>query len=292
MINLSGNQEQEIFRKGSTTYYFSSQFFPRHIRQDVFRLYSFVRIADDYVDKTPPDTVAFAQLRRIWASASGSPEFDTRVRRTDSTDERVVKNMMHVMRTYAYDPAWVEAFLDAMQSDLDKKTYTTIEDTVGYMYGSAEVIGLMMARIMGLPPPAESSARFQGRAMQFINFLRDIDEDNELGRAYLPAHDLRLFDLPDIKQSTAKAKPENFRALMRYEIDRYREWQAEADKGFRYVPRRLRIPLQTAVDMYNWTAEVIADEPFVVFDRKVKPRKRRVISRAVMNGGQFFVLRV
>lgn len=69
--------EQEIFREGSTTYYFSSRFFPHAIRQDVFRLYSFVRVADDYVDSSPPQTDRFYALRTVWDTAKNEFAHDS-----------------------------------------------------------------------------------------------------------------------------------------------------------------------------------------------------------------------
>ena len=276
--------EQQIFQKGSTTYYFSSQFFPRKMREDVFRLYSFVRVADDYVDSVPAQTKEFYDLRRRWDAAKNDPNFSTHRSIHDSIDQRVVKNIVHVTRKYEFDQAWVEAFLNSMQADVQGQTIRTIDDTLGYIYGSAEVIGLMMARIMGLPNEAQTTAKLQGRAMQFINFLRDIDEDNTLGRCYFPAEDLAKFNLPDLRKVTILMRPHNFCDFMRFELRRYSEWQVEANTGFSYIPRRLRVPLQTAVDMYDWTARQIAADPQIVFTRQIKPRKRRVLVRGLYNG--------
>ena len=61
-------REQQIFKKGSTTYYFSSKFFPKSSKEDVFKLYSFVRLADDFVDKVPSDIKNFNKLEKAWKS--------------------------------------------------------------------------------------------------------------------------------------------------------------------------------------------------------------------------------
>lgn len=272
--------EQQIFQKGSTTYYFSSKFFPPKVRDDVFKLYSFVRVADDYVDWVPAQTDKFQDLRRAWERAADNKLFDTTTATSDSVDERVIKNIIYVVRKYDFDPAWIESFLDSMQADLDKKQYHSIDDTLWYIYGSAEVIGLMMSKIMGLTEEARHAAQLQGRAMQFINFLRDIDEDNQLGRCYFPQPDLQLFHLKNLSKEMAHEQPQLFCDFMRFQLVRYNQWQKEANEGFKLIPRRLRVPLQTAVDMYNWTARQIEKDPFIVFDHKVKPRKRRVLLRA------------
>jgi phytoene synthase len=272
--------EKKIFRKGSTTYYFSSIFFPKKIKDDVFKLYSFVRVADDYVDTVPANKKAFLSLRKRWDAAHKDPKFNTSTKDTDSIDERVIKNIVFVVRKYKFDTAWVESFLDAMQADLDKRTYKTMNDTIWYMYGSAEVIGLMMAKIMGLPDKALEFAQLQGRAMQYINFIRDIQEDNTLARCYFPKTELDKFGLKDVSEETARTHPESFSQFMHAQLKYYDAWQAKADNGMEYIPKRLRVPLQTAVSMYNWTGETIRRNPSIVFAKKVKPQKRHVIWRA------------
>ncbi|MDQ5885643.1 MAG: 15-cis-phytoene synthase [Patescibacteria group bacterium] len=275
--------EKDIFKRGSTTYYFSSIFFPPKVRDDVFKLYSFVRVADDYVDNVPTNTKQFTSLRKLWESSITDKDFQTEVQASDDINLRVVRNMVFVSRKYSFEHKWVTSFLDSMQADIDQKKYRTIADTFWYMYGSAEVIGLMMAKIMGLPEVSYKYAQMQGRAMQYINFVRDIAEDNTLGRQYFPVNELKKFGLQDLQQKTVQAHPESFENFLRAQINLYRTWQTEADKGFDFIPKRLRIPLQTATDMYNWTAQNIYKAPNLVFVKKLKPSKYRVIGTVIKN---------
>ncbi len=280
------NQEQKIFKRGSTTFFLSSLFFPRSIKKDVFDLYSFVRVADDYVDRLPaPDTNSFHNLRRLWTNAAVNPGFDTAKLTTDTLDERVTKNMIRVSRKHNFEVVWVESFLDAMQSDLTHKPYQTIDDTLHYVFGSGEVIGLMMARIMELKPEAADAAQLQGRALQFMNFIRDVQEDNDLHRSYFPANELKQFSLPDLTYQTATKQTKDFTKFIQLQLGRYETWQREAYTGYKYIPKRLRIPLQTAVDMYSWTAQEIRKNPLVIYEKKVKPSKRRILISALTNIG-------
>lgn len=273
--------EKSIFRNGSSTYYFSSKFFPKEVRLDVFKLYSFVRVADDYVDSTPQNVKEFKILKTLWQDAIDSKSFDTKHHASDSLNLRVVKNMAQLVDKFDFDPAWVDAFLDSMQADLDKKQYDSIDGSLWYVYGSAEVIGLMMAKIMHLPAEATQAAELQGRAMQWINFIRDIDEDIGLGRSYFPNDDLKQFGLPDLTKQTADENPKQFTAFVHYQLKRYHSWQREAEKGFKHIPKRLRIPLETAVDNYNWTARQIATNPTAVYDKKIKPSKYRIVKSGI-----------
>lgn len=272
---MTENTEQEIFRRGSTTYYWSSRFFPREVRDDVFRLYSFVRTADDYVDEIPVRPKDFFELKTAWKTGD--------IKGATTLNQMVLKNMAELTKRYKFDKKWVDDFLAAMESDLLPAPHKTLKDSQDYIYGSAGVIGLMMARIMGLPSEANECALAQGNAMQWVNFIRDIDEDNGLGRSYFPSSEIKKFGLKNLSKAEAHKKPEQFQAFVQFQIDRYREWQAEANQGFRYIPRRLRIPLKTAVSMYDWTAREIEKDPFVVFRRKVKPSKLRVFAAAAWN---------
>lgn len=264
----------EIFRRGSRTYFHSARFFPRPVREDVGFLYGFVRTADDFIDRVPQDAEGFQEFRRAYASgreggaASAGP---------------VIDRFVEVSVRRGFDPAWAEAFLDSMAMDLVKTDYEDLDETLSYVYGSAEVIGLMMSRIMDLDSEALPYARLLGRAMQYINFLRDIREDLELGRTYLPRSEMRAFGLASLEEAQARVRPEAFREFIKGQIARYRAWQSEAEKGYTFIPRRFRVPIRTAAEMYDWTAERIEADPFVIYRRKVKPSRARISVTGLRN---------
>lgn len=274
------SREKEIFKTGSTTYYWSSVFFPENTRDDVFKLYSFVRVADNFVDQTPQDYKSFKQLKSAWNKIIKDGKSPSE--KLSSDIQLSVQNMYDVYKKYSFEKKWVTAFLTAMEQDVSKHKYKTLDDTIAYMYGSAEVIGLMMAKIIGVPEDGFEAAKLQGRAMQYINFIRDIAEDNELGRQYFPLSELKKYGLPDLSIKSAYKYPAAFREFIEAQLAYCNEWQLTANSGFKYIPRSQRIALRTAVDMYNWTAATIAKNPFIVFDKKIKPSKSRVVVRALV----------
>lgn len=274
------SREQEIFKQGSTTYYWSSKFFPENTRDDVFKLYSFVRVADDYVDAMPQDAKRFKQLEKAWHKAIDTGKMPSG--RTNPDIKLAVTNMYDVYTKYDFDKKWVQSFLDSMNMDLDKRTYKTLNQTLDYIYGSAEVIGLMMAKIIGVKEEGYEAAKLQGRAMQYINLIRDIKEDIDLGRQYFPSRELSKYGLPSLQINDIINHPAAFREFIEGQIEYYNQWQKQAAKGFKYVPRSQRVALKTAVDMYNWTATSIAKNPFIVLDKKIKPSKIRVVGRALV----------
>ncbi|MFC2165805.1 phytoene/squalene synthase family protein [Acidobacteriota bacterium] len=264
---------KSIFKQGSRTYFTSSHFFPRPVREDVIILYGFVRTADNFVDILPQREEDFYkfwdELRRSRAGETGK--------------NPVVKSFTELERKKGFPHEWVDAFLRSMEMDLHKKEYKTIEEILAYIHGSAEVIGLFMASIMGLHRESFPFARRLGRAMQYINFIRDIAEDNELGRTYFPQNEMREFGLQSLNENDVASERAGFQSFIHAQIRRYRDWQIEAEQGFRYIPRRYLIPIKTASDMYKWTALRIEKNPFIVYKMKVKPSKMRIFKTALSN---------
>lgn len=243
-------------------------FFTPKVKEAVFTLYAYVRYADDLIDTIPPKILEFKKFREDTKKA-----FEGK-----NVGNPIIDDFAELAREKGFDPDWTWAFLDSMESDLVTKKYDTYKDLQVYMYGSAEVIGLYMSKIFDLPEVAYPHARAQGEAMQFINFIRDINEDYELGRQYIPTGDLKKFN------THIPPKPdevENFCKLVRYEIKRYKKIQAEADKGHQYINRRFRIMVKTSAGMYGWTARQIEKNPMIVFEKKVKPNKWYVIISAL-----------
>ena len=233
-------------------------------------LYGFVRVADDFVDAVPAQASDFFAFREAYRTAlAGTP-----------AGNPLVDDFVELSVRKRFDPAWAEDFLGSMESDLSQKTYDSLEELMPYIWGSAEVIGLFLCRILDLPDTAWKAAGRLGRSMQYINFLRDISEDNALGRRYLPLVNTAL---PDLHPDTCAARPREFREFIRSQVSLYSRWQAEAAEGYFWIPRRHRIPIKTASDLYNWTARVIHRDPMVVWRRKVKPSLVRILLTAAAN---------
>jgi phytoene synthase len=110
-----------------------------------------------------------------------------------------------------------------------------------------------------------------------------VNEDVILGRSYFGRSELERFGLEDLKPDTARAKPEQFRAFVHSQIERYHGWQEEAERGFRFIRRRYLVPIKTASELYKWTARGIKADPLVVYKKKLKPSVYRVMHYAAVN---------
>ncbi len=264
----STEEKRKIFKRSSTTYYYSSLFFTGQTKEDVFTLYAFVRYADNLVDAIPPKKNEFFDFcKNVQRAYKG-----------EVIGDHIIDDFIELSKRKKFEQAWTSAFLDSMKADLTKHTYHTYEELQKYMYGSANVIGLFMCAIFDTGARALPNAQAQGEAMQFINFIRDIDEDFKLGRQYIPTHDVKKF------HTHIPPKPseeEAFRSLVRNQIDKYRKVQQYARKGHKYIDRRFRIMVKTSADMYEWTADQIYKDPMVVFQKKIKPAKWYVIATVI-----------
>jgi len=232
-----------------------------------------VRVADNLVDSVPQDAEGFYTFsRKYQAALSGTPAQDP-----------IIDSFADLAFRKKFDPSWTQAFLHSMEFDLVKKEYQNLDETLKYIYGSAEVIGLYMCAILGLSQKSHNSAIMMGRSMQYINFIRDLAEDAGFGRRYLP---LINTTLKSLNYEETRNHPEEFISFLRQQAEIYLKWQKEAEKGYQFLPKNLLVPVKTASDMYNWTARQIMKDPFIVYKKKVKPGKLRILLTFFFN--QFY----
>jgi phytoene synthase len=263
----------QIFKQGSKTYFYSTIFFPAIIRKDVFTLYAFVRKTDNYVDSSPQDIEGFYRFKKLYYKGI----------KDEKTGDIVIDSFINLQKRTPINQTWVDAFLNAMEQDLTKNTYDTLDETISYMYGSAEVIGLMMAKILKLNEKSFEYAKYLGRSMQYINFIRDILEDIDLGRRYLPSAELKKYGLESLDCDYVVKHEDAFKNFMKAQIDYYLTWLKKAEEGYKYIPKRYLIPIKTASEMYFWTAMKIYENPFLVYNKKIKPNISKIVSTIVMN---------
>ena len=201
----------------------------------------------------------------------------------DSRDP-VMAAVVHTVITCDIDPECFDRFFGAMAMDLTTSSYQTWEDLCSYMEGSAAVIGEMMLPVLEpLSQAAKAPARSLGLAFQLTNFIRDIDEDLDRGRVYLPQDDLRLFDV-DLGQR--RVTPE-WRAFLAYEIERNRALYSFADTGIAMLPPRSARCVGTARVLYAEILDQIENNGYDVFSERARvptPRKAATAARMMVTG--------
>jgi phytoene synthase len=257
---------RQFNKRHGTTYYWSTKVLPTVKRHHVHALYGFCRYADDIVDDLTPGFDADATAARTEALRAFGERFFADLERGRS-DDPVLKAVVHTVRAFDLDPDCFRRFLRSMTMDLTVESYATWEDLRDYMDGSAAVIGEMMLPI--LEPEelatARPHARDLGDAFQLTNFLRDIAEDLDRHRQYIPQEDLARFgvDLEDRQVTPA------FIELMRFEIERCRELYRSGETGIAMLPERSARCIRAAHDLYGGILNQIEAADYDVFGSRV-----------------------
>lgn len=268
----------EIFKNGSTTFFTATLFFPAVQKKAVFDLYAFVRVFDDFVDCVPPQKTDYFNLKTEYRAVLNGESPSSAVSEKNS---EVVRNFVKLQKDFDFDQNWIESFFESMEADLTKTSYATLEETEHYIYGSAEVIGLMMAKIMELDEASFPAAQALGKAFQYMNMIRDVADDIDLGRVYLPESEYKKFGLKEVTKLEAAAKPEQFNEFIHAQIKIYEQWREQAKSGFHFIPSRYLVPIKIALNLFDDTIEKISQNPQIIFERKVKPSKVQIATTAI-----------
>jgi 15-cis-phytoene synthase len=262
-----------IHRRHGRTYYLATRLLPEWKRRHVHALYGFTRYADDIVD-TAASAHKAARLTR-WGALFRAGLAGDHVR------DPLLPAVLHTIAVFDLDRRDFDAFLHSMAMDLTVTSYPRYSDVLDYMEGSAAVIGTMMLPVLGSADPAAARepARQLGLAFQLTNFIRDVAEDLDRGRLYLPLEDLTRFGVThaDLVEAAARATaPAPVRALIRYEVGRARAHYAAAAPGIDLLAPRSRACIRAAFQLYGGILDEIAATGYDVFARRaVVPRRRR-----------------
>lgn len=232
-----------ITQEYSTSFYAATDMLPEDIRDAIHSLYGFVRIADEIVD-------SFHEHDQEKLLREFEQDYDEAYRVGISTNP-ILHSFQWTVKQYDIPDEYIRSFLTSMRYDLEKKSYETKEEISSYIYGSADVVGLMCLKIFcrrdgALFERLKQPAMRLGSAFQKVNFLRDLREDYVLlGRLYFPGIALESLD--------EEAKD---RIIREIEEDFY-----EAHKGIRQLPKESRLPVYVAYRYYRQLLHIIQRTP-------------------------------
>ncbi|WP_328825299.1 phytoene/squalene synthase family protein [Tomitella gaofuii] len=273
------------------SYHLAARMLPRRRRPAVSALYAFARSVDDLVD-LPPAGVSPGDLSRrlqdIDAAVADALAHDTDGR-IPHMDRRVSSAFLDTARGYRLDPALFSAFLASMRMDIPGTAehvahYPTMATLDKYMHGSAAVIGLQMLPVLGAGEAAAEPAAALGVAFQMTNFLRDVGEDLDRGRIYLPLDGLAEFgvDAERLRAARRSGRPDAaVRAALAHFAERAHEHYRRAEPGAAMLAPRQRMCVRAATAVYAEILTTIERSSFRVFDRRtVVPPARRFLLAA------------
>ena len=230
---VSNDCSKLVIKRYSTSFYFSSSLLSKTIRQDIFNIYGFVRLADEIVDtfhEYPKQELLEDFEKELWRSVDNKISLNP-----------ILNSFQHTVNKYSIPKDLINSFLDSMKMDLEKKEYNSVEEYKKYIYGSADVVGLMCLKVFVKGSESSFSelspfAISLGSAFQKVNFLRDLkDDSNVLNRVYFPNVDMNNFN--------EKSKKEII-----FEIEKD---FANAVKGIVKLPKNSKFAVYIAYRYYN-----------------------------------------
>ena len=266
---------RQLHARHGRTYYLATLLLPRWKRRHVHALYGFTRYADEIVDdlsSTLDGAGQAAALRGLGGALLRRPARPA-VRRTRSCRPCSTRSGPSTWRwptSSGSSPRWPWTCTPTATA--------TYDDLLAYMEGSAAVIGTMMAPILESadPPAAAEHARQLGLAFQLTNFIRDIGEDLERGRVYLPAEDLERFGVGRADLAAAQASPA-VAELLAFEVERARAHYRAAEPGIELLAPSSQPCIRVAFDLYGGILDEVERAGYQVLASRVAvPRHRRL----------------
>ncbi|NDE71813.1 MAG: phytoene/squalene synthase family protein [Actinobacteria bacterium] len=256
------------------TYYLATLLLPKEKRPHVHALYGFARFADEIVDdlaSTLSPVEKAAKLRQ-W-----SENLLADLEKGVSTDH-IGMALVSTVQQFQIPLDYFRAFIHSMEMDLTVKNYRDFEALHEYVYGSAAVIGLQMVHVLGTIENRKSEALYAaeklGIAFQLANFIRDVGEDLDRGRIYLPLDELAQHGISEEMLYKRTITPEIVSALQ-FQIERVRRLQAEAAEGIKFLPPEARPCIEAASELYCGIVDEVEKINYQVFTRRAKTSTAR-----------------
>ena len=254
------------------TFYLGTLLMPPAKRRAIWAIYVWCRRTDELMDSPEAMTCPEAEL---------ALRLDAWEQRTRELFEGTVRDGLdRVMAdTIERYPQPIQPYLDmieGMRMDLTTHRYATFEQLKLYCYRVAGTVGLMTQEVMGIhpaytsapwsdPPDTSEAAVALGIANQLTNILRDVGEDRARGRIYLPQEDLERFGYSE-EELMAGSLNDSWRELMRFQLQRAREWFARSEAGVRWLAPDARWPVWASLRLYRGILDVIEELDYDVFN--------------------------
>ena len=253
------------------TYYLATLLLPASKRPFVHALYGFARYADEIVDDLASTLTAQekAEVLRTWSSDV------LRGLETGESSDLVGRALIDTVQRFDIPHQHFVDFLHSMEMDLTVTKYQTFEDLYEYVYGSAAVIGLQMVPILGGDTVNSlEAAKNLGVAFQLANFIRDVGEDLDRGRVYLPLQELAEHGVTRQMLEARKLTPEIISAL-KFQIARVRQLQNAAEPGIALLDKTSQPCIRAASELYCGIVDEVEKIGYDIFNKRAKTSTAR-----------------
>jgi phytoene synthase len=263
------------------TYYLATLLLPPEKRPFVHALYGFARYADEIVDdlaSTLTDDEKANSLKQ-WGEGVISDI------KSGNSDDVIGKALVDTVKRFDIPIQYFQAFLHSMAMDLTITEYQEYEDLQEYVYGSAAVIGLQMVSVLGIEKgfsinEVNAAAEKLGVAFQLANFIRDVGEDLDRGRVYLPIAELQAHGVTR-EMLERKVLTPQIKSALKEQIERVRKLQQESMVGINMLAKQSRACIQAASELYCGIVDEVEKIDYQIFSKRAKTSNWRRMKVAI-----------
>ncbi|MDH5425950.1 MAG: presqualene diphosphate synthase HpnD [Gammaproteobacteria bacterium] len=253
---------QEKTAKSGSSFYYSFLLLPEQKRKAIMALYAFCREVDDVVDEITEQQVARVKLswwrEEIQRLFHGQPQHP------------VTLALKPQLGHFSFEEKYFNDIIDGMQMDLDFNHYQSFKDLSDYCYRAASAVGLLTIEIFGYTnPQTQQYAHDLGMALQLTNILRDVREDAQRHRVYIPQNELEQFAVKPEDFLQAQT-PDNIKKLFKFQADRARNYYRQA---LEKLPEEDRFNQRSGIIMktiYESLLDEIELDGFRVLEHQIK----------------------
>lgn len=258
-----------ITKKHAKTFYMATRFLPNDKQRGIFAIYGLCRYLDDLVDEAED----LIHDKKITVDQVDEKLELFKQRLIDVYDGKIVDDPIltafsDTLKKYKISIKLPFLLMEGVKMDLVKDRFETFEEVHDYSYKVASVVGLMTSEVFGyVDNDALDYAIDLGIAMQLTNILRDVGEDLRRGRIYIPQEDLKKFEINE-KELFKGEVSEKFTNLMKFQIERAKEYYSKADLGIPLLSSDSRLPVYLARHNYSRILNKIEENNYNVFDNR------------------------
>lgn len=279
-LRIAFEMARRITAHFAKSFYFSASIFPTDRRWATYAVYGFCRYADNLIDcprnRTKEELYAEVEALRQELIISF---------RTGESEHPIMRAFAPVATMYKIDIEYALDMLRGVTMDMEQSRYQTFDELYVFCYRVASVVGLMMTCVMGYKDKsAFGYAEKMGVAMQLTNILRDIQEDKNMGRIYLPLEDLDRFGVDETDILRERFSPE-LQKMMKFQVERAHHYYDEGDKGIPLLPKESQYAISSASKIYRGILRKIEERDYNPFLGRVfvpQRKKMQILAREVL----------
>lgn len=286
-LRIAYSHCRAITRKHAKTFYMATRFLPNYKQRSIFAIYGLCRYLDDLVDEAD-DLINNREISHLEV-LERLEEFRSKLINTYRGAEQndpILVAFSDVLNRFKISIDLPLTLLQGVKMDLVKDRYDTFDELYEYSYKVASVVGLMTSEVFGYnDPKAINHAVDLGIAMQLTNILRDVGEDLERGRIYLPKEDLVRFNITEEDLFDKKIN-NSFILMMKFQINRAEKYYESADIGIEMLNKDSRLPVMLARENYSRILNKISENDYDVFNNRAylnSTEKLYILPRVMVN---------